>query len=124
MDNRNISNVIPVDFSKKRIEPKAHISTARDLDKYSQFVSWLENGIVMVTFDTKAQGVKIPPEFAEDDFLSLNFAHEFCVPDFSFSEKAVWSTLSFDDTDYFCHIPWHAVISLYSPTLGEVRSWV
>lgn len=125
MTSNKGSNVISVDFGQKKPKaPAPRSQSSRDMDKYDQFLAWLENGIIMVTFRLGAEGVKAPAEFANNEFLSLNFANEFQVHDFNYNDKGVWATLSFDSGDHFCYVPWSSVVSLYSPTLGEVRSWV
>jgi hypothetical protein len=46
------------------------------------------------------------------------------VADFSFNQSAVWATLSFDQGEFFCSVPWEAVYGLQSEVLGEEAIWI
>lgn len=117
----NMSNVINIDFAKKslKIAPDKNLNA----EKRQAFDDWLSHGIVLLTFDTKCEGVEIPQEFIAQDILSLNFSHDFAIADFNFNEHSVWATLSFDSGEHFCRVPWQAVISMSSPFLQQSLTW-
>ena len=45
--------------------------------------------MVMVVMDTRRQGVQVPPRFADDFQLRLNFSHKFYIDDFEYDEYGV-----------------------------------
>lgn len=113
----SMSNVISIDFSKKSPDKKLNS------EKRQMFDDWLAHGSVMLTFNTKCEGIEIPKEFINQNILHLNFSHDFHIADFNFNEHFVWATLSFDSGEHFCKVPWETVISMSSPVLQQSVKW-
>lgn len=114
-------NVVEIDFARHKKKPSSCLSNE---EKRRIFSSWLESGAVMVTFDVKHDLIKLPKEFENHKFLSLNFCHKFRIADFSFNENAVWATLLFDSGEHFCRIPWSSVLALRSNVLKKLAIWL
>lgn len=83
--------------------------TPRRVSKLEAFKKGLEQDIVMITLDSRREGVSVPSQFAGTPNLSLNFSHRYNLPDFAFDEQGVSAMLSFDEGYFFCLIPWGAV---------------
>lgn len=97
--------------------PRAPAERAAALEhkaKVDHFSELIREGLVAVTFDTRAPGVKLPPNFAGKPALVLNFSHRFLIEDFGWDELGVRATLSFNDGPTLCDIPWRAVFLLSS----------
>lgn len=88
--------------------------------KYEVFQTMIGEGKVMVTLDTRAEGVEVPPEFEGLPELRLNFSHLFHIDDFDYDGTGVRASLSFDGTRHFCDVPWSSVSMLYSHETGEL----
>lgn len=116
------NNVVTVDFRKPLKFRKVE---AQELDqkKHALFALWVKLGTVCVLFDSRVQGVKVPPEFSNKGDLRLNFCYDFRIADFNFNDRAVFATLSFDDGEYFCMVPWAAVYGIQSAHLQQGAVW-
>lgn len=129
-------NVVRVDFKRKTYvdddrpveKPKEEpppvedeeISLAgKDEEKQETFASMIEDGLVLVTFDTRADGVSVPEQFAGTPQLHLSFSYRFQVEDFDFDEAGIRATLSFNSGDHLCLVPWPAVYGLQSKERRE-----
>lgn len=88
--------------------------------KLKVFEGMIEEGMVMVTLDTRVPGVSVPAKFRGLPELRLNFSHLFHIDDFDYDTEGVRASLSFDGKRYFCDVPWPAVFMLYSHETGEV----
>ena len=87
--------------------------------KLKLFSELLEKGMVMVTLDTRVEGVLVPPQFQDLPELRLNFSHLFHLDDFVYDTAGLRASLSFQGQRHFCDIPWEAVFLLYSHETGE-----
>lgn len=126
LNDPNASNVVVVDFERGAMPKNASLSNelkALNAKKRRIFETWLPQGIVSVLLDARVAGVKVPPAFAGHPELILNFSHDFHVPDFNFNDVGVWATLSFDDGDFFCMVPWQSVLGLQSAALVKAARW-
>ena len=90
---------------EKEVEPASDLS----IQKFGVFSDLIENGVVMVTLDTRADGVQIPAQFDGMPQLHLNFCYDYQIPDFDFDDHGIRASLSFGGQNYFCDIPWDAV---------------
>lgn len=88
--------------------------------KYELFCHMIDDGMVMVTLDSRFAGVDVPQGFRNDPELRLNFSHRFHIDDFAYDEDGVRASLSFDGERYFCDVPWASVFMLYSHETAEV----
>ena len=116
-------NVVHVDFRNRAAasEPEADSGglESGEASKLESFAGMVEHGMVMVMFDTRAPGVDVPRNCCGTPQLHLNFSHRFRLPDFEYDEDGIRGTLSFDEGDHRCVIPWDAVYGLSSQTLDE-----
>lgn len=129
-------NVVRVDFRRKTYvdddrpvsrpeetkpaEPAAPAASAAEDDgKEARFAEMIEAGLVLVTFDTRADGVSVPDQFAGTPQLHLSFSYGFHVEDFEFDSDGIRATLSFDAGDHLCVVPWTSVYALQSRELAE-----
>ena len=108
------NNVIRVDFRQRQVlpadeEPVALPDADAEESKFATFSRLVEEGLVMVTLDTRVPGVSVPAAFANQPQLHLNFSHRFRIQDFAYDEASVRATLSFDSGEFFCVVPWAAV---------------
>ena len=119
-------NVVSVDFKAPKKNKRAPLSEKdrkRNVEKLDIFRQLVEQGMVMVVMDTRRQGVQVPPRFADDFQLRLNFSHKFYIDDFEYDEYGVRASLSFNKVPYYCDIPWHAVYALNSQAVEQGVMW-
>ena len=124
MSSAKGDNVIRVDFRQGVVlgegeeveapeaveeEPGELVEAEETEPKHVTFGGLIEIGKVMVTLDTRAEGVIVPSQFANAPQLHLNFSHRFRIDDFEFDEDSVRATLSFDSGDAHCVVPWKAI---------------
>lgn len=89
-------------------EPASELSK----QKSAQFEELVDKGVVMVTFDTRVEGVSVPEQFRGTPQLHLNFSYDYQIRDFEFDDYGVRASLSFGGKNHFCDIPWEAVYML------------
>lgn len=89
-------------------------------EKLEIFTRLIEAGMVLVNLDTRAPGARVPPQHVGEPQLGLNFSHRFGLDDFSYDERGVRASLSFQGRPFFCDVPWGAVFMLRSYVTGEV----
>ncbi len=80
-----------------------------NIQKLNAFKKHLDKGVVLILLDSSRPGVVVPPQYAGDEVLGLNFSYSYELPDFGFDEAGVSATLSFDEGYFFCQIPWGSV---------------
>lgn len=118
-------NVIRVAFGQKKDSappPKpAPKSSSERKEKLETFSRYIEEGKVMVTFDARAEGVKVPPSHKGDFQLGLNFSHLFRLDDFDYDEVGVRASLSFSGQPFFCDVPWSSVFLIQSHVTNEAE---
>jgi hypothetical protein len=129
-------NLVRVDFKRKtyvdddrpievpREEPEEsadeeRASTAPDEEKFGLFSSMIEDGLVLLTFDTRAEGVSVPEQFMGTPQLHLSFSYRFQIEDFEFDEIGLSATLSFNSGDHVCVVPWDSVYAMQSRERDE-----
>lgn len=105
-------NVVRVNFGA----PPAIAETRDPLaeEKLEIFSRLIEQGMVLVTLNTRAEGVSVPAQHIGNPQLHLNFSLRFFIDDFEYDEHGVRASLSFRGTPHFCDLPWHAVYMLRS----------
>ncbi len=123
-------NVVRVDFKTKRyVDDDRPVETepvqtedeegetaeaAPDSEKFKRFAAMIEDGLVLLTFDTRADGVSVPAQFSGTPQLHLSFSFRFHIDDFEFDEEGVTATLSFNSGEHACVIPWVSVYGMQS----------
>ena len=112
------ADVVEVDFGAS--QAGGHELTDVDEAKLAIFQEMIDDGMVMVTLDTRVDGVVVPGQFAGQSELRLNFSHQFHIPDFVYDEQGVRASLSFQGSRQLCDVPWPAVYILYSHASGEL----
>lgn len=125
-NDATLTNVVQVDFKNQAPSPRLTLDPQiEELNekKWDLFKSWLSHGVVCVLFDARCEHVKVPPEFISCGDLRLNFSYDFLVPDFNSNEVGVRATLSFDNGEFFCFVPWTSVYGLQSPKLNQGAVW-
>lgn len=119
-------NVVSVDFKAPKKTKRAPLSEkdrSRNLEKLEVFRQLVDQGMVMVVMDTRRKGVQVPPRFADDYQLRLNFSLKFYIDDFEYDEYGVRASLSFNKVPYYCDIPWHAIYALNSQAVEQGVMW-
>ena len=126
------SNVVRVDFAAKKPKPKMPVLTqppsSSELgperpEKLRMFAKLIERGMVMITADARKDNARVPPRFAGDLELKLNFSHKFGVADFFYDDDGVRASLSFGGQAFFVDVPWTAVYGMLSHVDGERMIW-
>lgn len=118
------AKVVRPDFGRRQ-QPEVEVSSeqelsAEDRSKLTIFRRIIDDGMVMVTLDTRVEGVDVPPKFRGLPELRLNFSYLFQLPDFEYDAGGVRGSLSFQGQRYRCVVPWPAVFMLYSHETSEV----
>lgn len=124
------NKVIKVDFGAKRvIDPPEAAPPEVEEDapaalhgkkKVASMNRLLEKGTVMVTLDSRHNGVVVPPAHKGKPNLNLNFDWDFQIPDFEVTEDGISASLSFGGRDFWCNIPWDAAYMLRSMVDDEL----
>jgi stringent starvation protein B len=118
-------NIIHVNFGGEPDSSPGELEASpEDLEagaeKLRLFASLLDEGTVMVTLDSRRDGVVVPAQFTEQPRLNLNFDHQFRISDFDYDEVGVRASLSFGGVDRWCEVPWTAVYMMRSLESQEV----
>ncbi len=87
-------------------------------EKLEYFKAKLEQGVVFIMLNAAAKGVRVPPGFAGNPMLGLNFSYSYGLTDFGFDEQGVSATLSFNEGYFYCEVPWGSVYRI------EDRLWM
>lgn len=93
------------------------IETYADSEKQVQMLKLLQFGTVMVFVDSRLRDVQVPLHLKEDYQLRLNFDYAYEVDDFRVLPDRLEASLSFNQKNYFCVIPFNAVYLIVSHTV-------
>lgn len=93
------------------------IETHADTEKQSQMLKLLQFGTVMVFVDSRQENVQVPDHLKGDYQLRLNFDYAYEVNDFRVLPDRLEASLSFNQKDFFCVIPFSAVYLMISHTV-------
>jgi stringent starvation protein B len=79
--------------------------------KREAFLAFLRDGWVSLHLDARRGGVVVPPAFAAEPHLVLQYGRNMPIPipDLDVGEDGVSATLSFSRAPHRTHIPWSAV---------------
>ncbi len=121
-DDDEGGKVVRLDFKKAREEREQRREPEDPwaAQKLQAFERLIDEGMVLVTLDSRRPGVSVPPHHQGDVQLGLNFSHRFYTGDFAYDERGVRASLSFRGEPFFCDIPWSAVFMLRSHVTDEV----
>lgn len=111
-------NVVRVAFGAAR--PIRADACPRAAEKLAAFTRLVDAGMVLVHLDTRVPGARVPPQYAGDVQLGLNFSHRFGLGDFVFDDVGVRASLSFQGQPFFCDVPWSAVFMMRSYVTDDV----
>ena len=127
MSEETADNVIHVQFGQTRqtkktddpprnplYDPATFAPDPLGIKKRDVFAKYIEEGMVSVTLDPRAQGARVPKAFGDREELVLNFSHRFFIEDFAFDADAICASLSFSGKPFYCIVPWASVKMLLS----------
>jgi stringent starvation protein B len=79
--------------------------------KRDAFTAFLREGWVSLHLDARRSGVAVPPTFATEPHLVLQYGRNMPIPipDLEVTEDGVSATLSFSRAPHRTHIPWSSV---------------
>lgn len=87
--------------------------------KRRHLLSMLDEGMVMLHIDPRAEGVSVPPQYEHDPVLRLNIAHGFNLPALEIDDAGVYAVLSFNRANFPCNMPWPAIFAMTAPDRGH-----
>lgn len=73
----------------------------------------LEEGMVLVTLDSRAAGVRVPSHLCGDAQLRLNLSYRFGLP-MEIDDEGISATLTFAGEPFACRIPWNTIYLVMS----------
>ena len=116
--------VVKVDFRAPKAAKNCDLPPSpRQTEKMQITSELLQAGMVTLIIDARREGVKVPPRFADDPQLRLNFSFRFFIEDFEVDEKGVRASLSFNQVPFFCQIPWDAIYAVQSAVMEQGVLW-
>src|SRR6185369_3000537 len=79
--------------------------------KRDAFAAFLREGWVSLHLDARRPGVTVPPAFAAEPHLVLQYGRNMPIPipDLEVTDEGVSATLSFSRAPHRTHVPWSAV---------------
>jgi stringent starvation protein B len=79
--------------------------------KRDAFAAFLREGWVSLHLDARRAGVAVPPAFASEPHLVLQYGRNMPIPipDLEVTDDGVSATLSFSRAPHRTHVPWSAV---------------
>lgn len=86
-----------------------HIEVFPSEEKHQQIADLLKFDTVMVFIDARHPDIQVPEQHKNQFDLRLNFDYEFGIEDFRVLPDRLEATLSFEEGDFFCVIPFAAV---------------
>ncbi len=92
-------------------------------EKAKFFLTLLQDGVASLHFDPRAAGVVVPPRFARQCSLVLNYSFNYHISDFNVDDQSVVATLTFAGQPCCCTVPWHAVYAMRSEVNGAMKAW-
>lgn len=95
------------------------IVEAEQKDKRAQLERLLQKGAVMVFVDARLKAVLVPEAHKANPRLPLNLDYAFGLPDFKVMETHVEGSLSFNQSPFFCVLPFDSIYMMTSPITGE-----
>lgn len=93
-------------------------------EKQPQMLELLKYGTVMVFVDSRRPGVMVPDYLKSDYQLRLNFDYAFDIDDFRVLPDRVEASLSFNQRNFFCVIPFDAVYLILNNSIQRSALFV
>lgn len=78
----------------------------------------LEEGMVLVTLDSRAAGVRVPSHLCGDAQLRLNLSYRFGLP-MEIDDEGINATLTFAGEPFACRIPWETIYLIMSHVTAQ-----
>ena len=100
------------------------INTFTAAEKQPQMLELLKYGTVMTFVDSRLPGVIIPDYLKSDYQLRLNFDYAFDIDDFRVLPDRVEASLSFNQRNFFCVIPFDAVYLILNNSIQRAGLFV
>ncbi len=97
--------------------PLMKIETHPDSDKQAQILKLLQFGTVMIFIDSRMPSVVVPDHLKGDYQLRLNFDYAYEVADFRVLPDRLEASLSFNQRNFFCVIPFEAIYLIVSHSI-------
>jgi hypothetical protein len=93
------------------------IEIFQNTEKQSQMLKLLQFGSVMVFIDSRHPEVSVPDYLVGDFQLRLNFDYAFEIEDFRVLPDRLEGSLSFNNRDFFCVIPYNSIYLLVNHSI-------
>lgn len=90
------------------------IQTSPDSHKQAEMLKLLQKGTVMLFVDSRHKDVLVPPHLKDDFQLRLNYDYAYQIHDFQVFADRVEASLSFNQRNSFCVVPFEAVYLMVS----------
>lgn len=100
------------------------INTFTASEKQPQMLELLKYGTVMTFVDSRRPGVIIPDYLKGDYQLRLNFDYAFDIDDFRVLPDRIEASLSFNQRNFFCVIPFDAVYLILNNSIQRAGLFV
>lgn len=94
-------------------DPRAH-------ERLRLFSEWIATSKVMLVVDATRDDVRVPAQFKNNPETRLDFSLRFGIADFVYDRDSVRCTLSFGGLEFYCVIPWGAILMMYAHETREV----
>jgi len=88
------------------------IETHQDNQKQAQILKMLQFGTIMIFVDSRHKDVLVPVHLKDDYQLRLNFDYAYELDDFRVLPDRIEASLSFNQQNFFCVIPFEAMYLL------------
>lgn len=119
-----MGTVFHVDFKNKKLvdkvadisldaTPKIIVADLPKINKKEYFEDLMNTGLVQVLVNPKMRGVKLPPSLKSEAIVALNWSYKFNIKDFSFDDKGIRGTLSFNSKEFFVDTPWKSIWGIF-----------
>lgn len=92
-------------------------------DKRAVVEAYAAKGETMLAVDARQPGVVVPAQLQNDHQLLLKISHRYEGRDLVIDAFGVSITLSFSGVDFYCRIPWRAVVVAHCRVTGEIMGW-
>lgn len=86
----------------------------RAYERLRLFSEWIAGSKVMLVVDATRDDVQVPAQFKNNPETRLDFSLRFGIADFVYDRESVRCTLSFGGKEFYCVIPWAAVLMMYA----------
>ena len=113
-----MSNVIHVDFSKKKQTLETKKPDKLSSEKLDYFLDLLDRGKTQTLVNSDSPTVRVPGHLKKNPALLISWSYKFGLPDFEIDEFGVRGTLTFKGEPFHVDLPWVDVWMIYRPEDG------